>query len=256
MPAPSLSPVDRLRTLGAEPARRRVWPDYLALGLEPRHAPALVRMATDPALHGAPERDRAGWAPVHAWRALAQLGAPGAAEPLLELLEARIDRGWVADEVPDVLAYIGAPSIAGATLLLFDEGRAEDVRIAAARVLAGVAHEHPERRDECAAVVGKQLEDWAHQGRALNGWLVLLLADLGEAGAAPAMEAAFAAGAVDTRVCGTWEDVQVQLGLLPDESLPPAGSERGPAAPRGAASARERRKRKEARRARKRNRKR
>ncbi len=211
-------------------------------------------MAADPALHGAPERDRAGWAPVHAWRALGQLGAPGAAEPLLDLLEARIDSGWVADEVPDVLAYIGAPSIPGATLLLFDEGRTEDVRIAAARVLAGVAQEHPERRDECAAVLAKQLEDWAHQGRALNGWLVMMLADLGEEGAAPTMEAAFAAGVVETMVCGTWDDVQVHLGLLPEDALPPGDSARERTAPPSAASARERRKRKEARQARKRNR--
>jgi hypothetical protein len=63
-----IPPVDRLLKLGAEPARRRTWPDYRTLGLEERHAPALIRMATDPALQAAEDRDPAGWAPVHAWR--------------------------------------------------------------------------------------------------------------------------------------------------------------------------------------------
>jgi hypothetical protein len=55
-----LPPVDRLLKLGAEPARRRTWPDYRTLGLEDRHVPALIRMATDAALHAAEERDPAG----------------------------------------------------------------------------------------------------------------------------------------------------------------------------------------------------
>lgn len=255
MPEPYLPPLDRLLTLGAEPARRRAWPDYLSLGLEPRHAPALVRMATDPALHEAPERDRAGWAPIHAWRALAQLRAPEAAEPLLALLEARIGSAWVAAEVPDVLGYVGAPSIPGATFLLFDDTRPDEVRIAAARVLSGVAVEHPERRGECAAVLGKQLEDWAHQGRTLNASLVDELVEIGEADAAPLMEAAFAAGAVDPAICGTWDDVQVDLGLVSEDEIPPVGPSDSAPPPASTAAARERKKRKASKQARKRNRK-
>lgn len=122
--------MDRLLRLGAEPARRRTWPDYRTLGLEDRHVPALVRMATDDALHQAEERDPAVWAPVHAWRALAQLRAPAAAEPLLGLLERRIESDWVYDEIPLVLGMIGPAALPGATLLLFDEDRDVQLRIA------------------------------------------------------------------------------------------------------------------------------
>ena len=254
MPDPYLPPLDRLLTLGAEPARRRVWPDYRTLGLEPRHAPALVRMAADPALHAAPERDRAAWAPIHAWRALAQLGADEAAEPLLALLDQRLDDAWVADELPDVLAMIGPAALPGATLLLFDDARDDDLRIAASAVIAGVGIEHPQRAEEAAAVVRQQLDDWAHQTPRLNAWLIVHLVELGAADAAPVMEAAFAAGAVGPEA-GDWLGVQVDLGLLPEDALPPPDAEPAPAAqPSPHAADRARRKRKQAKQTRKRNR--
>jgi hypothetical protein len=221
MTALYIAPVDRLLRLGAEPARRRTWPDYRTLGLEPRHVPALIRMATDPVLHAAEERDPAGWAPVHAWRALAQLGAEEAAVPLLALLERELENAWVHEEIPGVLGMIGPAALPGATLLLFDEGRSEPLRLAAAGVIANVAHEHPDRRDEAAAILAKQLEDWLHQRPLLNGYLVADLAGLGYTDAAPLMEAAFAAGAVDPGVMGDWEDVQVELGLLEERTTPP-----------------------------------
>lgn len=261
MSDPYLPPVDRLLKLGAEPARRRTWPDYRNLGLEPRHVPALVRMATDPALFAAPERDAASWAPVHAWRALGQMEAPEAADPLLRLLVARREDHWVQEEVPGVLGMIGAPALHGATLLLFDEARDEEVRIDAAAVITNVAMQYPERRDEAAAVLVKQLEDWPHQGPSLNGFLIGELAGLGEKAAAPVMEAAFAAGAVNERECGGWQEVQVALGLAPAPETPwpdedwNEGRREGSRTPAANADAKSRARRKAEKSARKRNRK-
>jgi len=259
-------PLDRLLKLGAEPARRRVWPDYRHLGLLERHVPALVRMATDPALHSAEERDPAGWAPVHAWRALAQLGAPEAAEPLLALLEREIENLWAFEELPAVLGMIGPPALPGATLLLFDEEKAEPVRVAAMRAIANVGLEHPERRDEAVALLAKQLEDHAHQEPEFNALLVAELLELEAKEAAPAIEAAFAAGRVDVRVQGDWEDVQIALGLLAERVTPPLvfsplfGDDEDPPAPpaarTGSAREKERKRRKAGKQSRKRNRKR
>jgi HEAT repeat protein len=249
-----LPPVDRLLKLGAEPARRRTWPDYRLLGLEDRHVPALVRMAADPALHGAEERDPAGWAPVHAWRALGQLRAPAAAEPLLELLRRELASDWVFQEVPLVLGMIGPAALPGATMLLFDDGANEELRIAATQVIATTGLEYPERRDEAAALLVKQLEDWKDQGRSLNAFLVSGLVELQEKEAAPLMEAAFAGNAVNPEVNGDWEDVQIDLGLLEERITPPPSFGPAPAAsPR--ASARTKEKRKAQKQARKRNRK-
>lgn len=262
MTVPYLPPVDRLLRLGAEPARRRTWPDYRTLGLEPRHVPALVRMATDPALHAAEERDPAGWATVHAWRALGQLRAEEAAAPLLALLERQGENPWVYEEVPAVLGMIGPAVLTGATLLLFDEEKHEALRLAAAAVIANVAYEYPERHDEAAAVLTKQLEDWPHQGQLLNAYLIADLAGLGETAAAPVMEAAFAAGAVDLSVIGDWEDVQVELGMIPERRTPPPRESlveafrEGATRPPADAAAKAKARRKAEKQARKRNRKR
>ncbi|HEU0053210.1 MAG TPA: hypothetical protein VFQ39_08525 [Longimicrobium sp.] len=217
-------PLDRLLRLGKEPARRRLWPDYRLLGLEPRHVPALARMAADPALHTAEERAPEVWAPVHAWRALAQLEAAAApaVEPLLAVLEREADNPWVFDEIPSVLGMIGAPALPGATLLLFDDTRSPHLRIAGSRVIAEVAQQYPERRDEAVAVLAKQLEEWHGQDAVLNASLIADLVELGATDAAPVMEAAYAAGAVDLSIYGDWEDVQVELGLLEERLTPPA----------------------------------
>lgn len=207
-------PVARLLTLGREPATRRVWPDYRHLGLSARHVPELVRMATDAALLDAEPPSAAGWAPLHAWRALGQLEAEAAVAPLLALLEREVDDGVVLDEIPIVLGMIGPASLHAATLWLFDEERDERLRLAAGRILAEVAHEYPDRRDEAAAVLVQQLHDWPRQTPLLNALLIADLVELQEVGAAPLMEAAYAAGAVDASVFGDWEDVQVELGLL------------------------------------------
>jgi len=241
-------PVDRLLRLGAEPASRRVWPDYRNLGLSARHVPELVCMATDAALLTAEEKEAARWAPLHAWRALGQLEAPAAVAPLLALLERAWEDVAVYDEIPIVLGMIGAPALPGATLWLFDEDRDERLRVAAARILAEVGHAYPERRDEAAAVLTQQLQDWQHQSPVLNAFLIAFLVELQEVAAAPLMEAAYAARAVDVSVFGDWEDVQVDLGLLEERLTDPEPARRAAASPKS--------KRKAEKQARKRNRKR
>jgi hypothetical protein len=244
-------PLSRLLTLGKEPAQRRAWPNYLNLGLQPRHVSELIRMATDASLLD--DRSRAGWGPLHAWRALGQLEAAPAAAPLFALLERELDDPVIYDELPIVLGMIGPPALPTATLWLFDETRAELLRIAATRVLAEVAHEYPDRHDEAAAVIVQQLQDWPHQSGLLNGFLISFLAELGETSAAPLMEAAYAADAVDLSVAGDWEDVQVDLGLL-EERITPSAEWNPSRTPRADAAGSEKARRKAAKQARKRNR--
>lgn len=68
-------PVSRLLRLG----------DVRALGLTAEQVPALIRMAVDEELQWADSDSPEVWAPVHAWRALAQLQAGPAAKPLASL---------------------------------------------------------------------------------------------------------------------------------------------------------------------------
>jgi hypothetical protein len=74
-------PVNRLLGMGlpGPPA------EYAALGIGQEHIPDLIRMATDRSLHQAMIDSDEVWAPVHAWRALSQLRAREAIEPLVGL---------------------------------------------------------------------------------------------------------------------------------------------------------------------------
>lgn len=255
-------PVARLLGLGREPALRRVWPNYLHLGLRAQHVAALIEMATDGALLRAEERDPAAWAPLHAWRALGQLEAAQAVAPLYALLEAWPGDQAMMSEIPVALGMIGPPALPQATLWLFDETRSEPLRVAAGQVLARTGYHHPDRRDEAAGVLEQQLRDWEIQSPDLNAFLIDNLLDLGAVEAAPVMEAAYAAGRVTLWVNGDWEDAQIDLGLLEERITAPPEDASDPYAPglarvpraNAAASAKSRRKASKA--ARKRNRKR
>lgn len=64
------------------------------------------------------------------------------------------------------------------------------------------------------------LEDSTEDDRELLGSVVGDLLDLDAVEAAPAMERAFAEDRVDLSAAGDWEDVQVELGLLPARITP------------------------------------
>jgi HEAT repeat protein len=102
--------VRQLLSLGE--ARRDEARDYAALGVSPKDVPGLIRMATDQVLHNGPQDSPVVWAPVHAWRALAQLRAPEAIAPLVELFS-RADDGddWVSDDLPKMLAQFGGAAL-------------------------------------------------------------------------------------------------------------------------------------------------
>ena len=105
-------PVDKLLTYGRpEPRSAQDWPDYLELGLGPEHIPDLLRMTANEELWEAGEDASENWAPVHAWRALGQLRAVNAVEPLLHLLVERVRDDWAMDELPQVYGLIGAAAI-------------------------------------------------------------------------------------------------------------------------------------------------
>src|SRR5689334_3370154 len=101
-------PVDQLLARG-EPDGGP-WPDYVTeYGFTEEHVPALIQLATDGSLCELESEDPLVWAPLHAWRALGQLRAEEAVEPLLGLLW-RIDEwddDWAGDELPEVIGMIG-----------------------------------------------------------------------------------------------------------------------------------------------------
>ena len=212
-------PVNKLLTYGD--ARESFnWPDYRQLGLGPEHVPDLIRMATDDDLLRADSESVEVWAPIHAWRALGQLRAEAAVEPLLTLFDT-LDAGeWILEEMPEVYARIGPAAIPALTAYLADTSHLLFSRVAASGCLQHVGAAHPEARAECVAAITRQLERFAENDPALNGDLVASLLELKAVESASVMERAFAATRVDLSVTGDWEDAQVEFGLKPMRDTP------------------------------------
>lgn len=219
------APVDQLLTLG-EPEGDD-WRDYRALGLADEHVPALLALMEDERLRWEAwsEGDEQGphWAPLHAWRALGQLRAVAAAEPLVRTLLRDADEDdWAVEDIPRALVMIGPPALRAIRTALPAAAREEDSwgGINLSSSLSEIAREHPEVRPEVVETLLRQLRLWETQPEDLNGFLIHHLAELGAAEAAPVMQEAFSAGAVDESIMGDWEDVQVALGLLAERTTP------------------------------------
>ncbi|HYR08896.1 MAG TPA: DUF1186 domain-containing protein [Longimicrobium sp.] len=212
-------PLDRLLGLGDTGLYQRAWQDYTGMGITARHVPDLLRMAADPELNEAPSGDRRVYAPLHAWRALGVLRAPEAAAPLVELL-VRYDDDTAREDLPRVLGMIGEAAVEPVRALLADESAELFARVAAAHALEQIGQRHSALRDRAVGLLIDQLIDWPEQDETLNAFLIDYLVELGASEAAPLMEAAFAAHAVDESVRGDWEDVMVDLSLMPERLTP------------------------------------
>jgi HEAT repeat protein len=220
---PYSPPVDRLLTLGEAPARAREWPDYLEFGLGKEHVSDLVRMATDEDLLWTDSGGAEVWAPIHAWRALGQLRAEEAIGPLVDFLPDLEEIEWGLEEFPVVFGMIGPPALARLSAYAADASNDLWTRIAAVEGLREIGEVHPAARGEGVAALVRVLEKWYRNDETLNGFLIHYLVGLGAVEAAPLMEQAFAAERVDLMVQGDWEDVQVDLGLLPERRTPRPG---------------------------------
>lgn len=230
-------PLDQLKTIG-DPHDLRDWneaspdPDYVtALGLRPEHVPELIRIAqhwSDGSIEW-PEDDPdlALYAPVHAWRALAQLRATEAVAPLLDMIASldAMEDDWYLDEFPSVFGMIGAPAFEPVNRYLANLDHGEFPRICAASGLVRMAERHPDMRDQVVAALTAALEKYVGQPDGLNGSLIADLLDLNAAvPVAELIERAFAANKVDSMICGYWGKLKQELGVpglgLASEEIP------------------------------------
>jgi hypothetical protein len=224
MSEPYHDPVAQLLTLGDPRQEGPIvseWRDYPALGLTAEHVPELVRMALDEDLHRSDWESAEVWAPLHAWRALGQLRAESAVEPLLQLLD-RIDEDddLVQIELPKVLGMIGPAAIPGLRDFMGDAEHGEWARITAGEGLVKMVERFPESREQVVAILTDQLRYSAEQERPVNAYLVEGLCDLKAVESAAVIEQAFAADTVDLSVLGDWEEAQILLGLLEERVTP------------------------------------
>jgi hypothetical protein len=187
---------------------------YRELGLSEADVPELCRLAQAGTLYDDQADDLEAYASVHAWRALGELRAEAAVAPLIGEFHHAEQDDWVTEELPAILGRIGAAAIGPLTAYLADDDNDTWARVTAMACLAAIAQAFPESRERCVAVLSEQLTRFAEQDADFNALLIGELTTLMAVEAAPLMEQAFAADAVELPIVGDWEDVQIELGLL------------------------------------------
>jgi len=216
------NPVAQLLTYGEckQNQRGRDWPDYLKLGLTQTNVPELIRMATDRQLHRANGDSLEVWAPLHAWRSLAQLKAEDAARPILEMLEELEDDDWFHSELPRVMSMIG-PSAIPVLAEFMANDRIEPInRIEIPDSLGKIAQTYPGHRKECTEILNRQMEKFEAECDVLNAYVIGGLVDLGETKYIATIREAFSRNCVDLQVLGDVEDVEIMLKLREKRDTP------------------------------------
>lgn len=206
------APVAKLLELG-EPkyARDFAWPDYLSLGLNTGHISALIAIAVDPFLLALDDHDPRGWGPVHAWRALGQLRAEAAVEPLMELFHAVRDNDWVIEEMPDVFALIGPAAFPALATYLKNPTFPIYSRLIASTSITQIALHYPHVRDAAVAALAEQLAGYAQNTPGANGVLIANLVELAAFEHTELIRAVFTECKVDRFIAGDWRDVKQRL---------------------------------------------
>jgi hypothetical protein len=208
-------PVSQLLTLG-DITMGEKWYDYQRFGFTREHVAALIRMATDRNLHWAEEESQEVWAPLHAWRTLAQLGAIEAIEPLLNQLDELESDDWFQADLAAVMELLGPQALPALTFYL-DSITADDRRLGYLVVTESVERigkKYLEARPQCQALLTRYLERFADNDEGFNGCLIQSLLELRARRALPTIAAAFEAAQVDNWLVD-WEDVQQTFRLAP-----------------------------------------
>lgn len=154
--------------------------------------------------------------PVTAWRTLADLQATEAVEPLIDVICACGDEfdDWVFEELPEILGEFGELAIEPLMILAKDQTRKEFARSAAVHALRFVVKYHPEFRETVLRCLTQLMENAAQETNEFNTSLLCELMDLKAIESAAAIEHAYSLDCIDTWMCGDWEEVRKELGVV------------------------------------------
>jgi len=197
------------------------WPAYIErFSLTDDDIPELLRMATDAALDTLDECYPQTFGPIHARRALGQLKALDAVEPLFAYLKVDYERHgfdeWLYEELTPVFFLMGPPIIPLMCSKLIDITETEIVRDKALNVLEHCYGHLPEHAEACLAPIIEVLGNPHPEFKQLQAGVICFLARHRITTYLPQMEALFTQEMVDTDFCGEWVEVLNQMELLDD----------------------------------------
>lgn len=211
------TPIDKLLTLGD---CRKITNEYnyiAELGLDTEHIPGLISMAIDQNLNSADSASLEAWGAIHACRALGQLRAEAAIEPLMQLFHKLEHSDWVNEEMPKIYGMFGEVAIPRLQAYLADESHGIFPRITAIHSLEEICKQHPNTRQKCIAALTQQLKSFAQNPHELNGFIVASLIELQAVESAAVIKSAFLAQSVPDEITGTWDNICDSLGINSDK---------------------------------------
>jgi len=224
LPDVVFDPVRDLIELGKFKDPYALWPDYEELyGVGHQHVAALIEIIRDHATYEVEAESSAFWAPVHAWRALGQLRAEAAVEPLLGLLKASGGDDYADHELPVVFGMIGSGALAPVGAFVLDSKNATWVVATAIAGLREIGKLCPDCRGACVDVLRRKLQPSQLSDATANGFAVWALLDLEAIEAIDAIRAAFRRDDVDISIAGDIEDAEVALKLRDKRATPKKG---------------------------------
>jgi hypothetical protein len=204
-----------------EPQRTRTdWPNYKRYGFGEEDVEALLQLVIAPSLHGASTESKEVWVPLHAWRALAQLGDPRAIDPLIGMFDTLCEDDWAVEELPIVLGMLGRVAIGPLTAFLCDQSHAEFARAMAVSSLEEIAKRDVSTRSRIVKIITDYLDDPDPDATGLNGSAVNSLLSLEARESIDTLRRLYASGNVDLFACGDIEDVEMELGLRSARTTP------------------------------------
>ncbi len=204
---------DILLTVG-EPPFSGNWPDYPATyGLGADDIPRLIEILCDESLQHADSNSTEVWGALHAWRALGQLHAEAAIEPLIGQLDFLGEDDWAGDELGEVFALIGPAAIEPLEAYLRSPQHDESARAIAVDGLTRIAMHHPEQRERVLTAFRRYMKHPDKGAFELNGILVSDLVDLHATELIDEIRRLFAMKIVDISICDNLEAVEMRLDM-------------------------------------------
>jgi hypothetical protein len=200
------------------------WDDYAAYGFTGEHVPELIRLGTDRHLLVDDDVDDAAmWAPMHAWRVLAQMNSPEAIAPLVHVLALvdEADSDLINEGLQDVLESFGPAAIDPLAAFLVEAEDGNGGLVGAGEALSRIGTAHPEHRDQITQILSAAFEArYATNDPMINGFWIADLLDLNAVESYPAIKKAFEENKVDPSIAGDLEDVEIEFGLLKERKTP------------------------------------
>jgi len=206
-------PVNELLLLG-DIRGRSDWINYSSHGITEKNIPELVKMAMDQSLNQGDPKSTYVWAPLHAWRALGQLRAIQAIEPLINLFHELRDDTWANEDLPEVFGMIGKEALPYLSRYLLIERDDDLPKITCAESIKEIGLKDEETRHLCIQALTKELEKYSDNSPALNAFYIWYLKDLNAKDKLPLIKRAYDDKKVDEQVIGSYEKVEPSFLLF------------------------------------------